>query len=283
MKCEICGGEHRNNRLLACHVSRSHSSIISKEEYTLKYLYDNIHPRCKCGCGEKTSYRYFGKFMIYISGHNTRTRKGSAFITNFNKKELSEIYHRRYKNGVWNNPTKTYIYKNCLFCNKKFRVIPASFDVKRFCSNNCYYRYKVNAIKNKTLDGIKYLNDCSKGGILSHPGWKNSKPELKVKSILNQNNIKFIHQYQIKLDNGKHAMVDFLIDNNIVLQVDGNYWHCNPEKFNAEYYHTKIKKFAKDIWKKDKLENKELTKRGFIVKRIWEDKISENNILTLIK
>ena len=54
------------------------------------------------------------------------------------------------------------------------------------------------------------------------------------------------------------------------IEFNGDYWHCNPIKYNETYIHPIIKLSAKDIWKKDFLKNKWNIDRGYNVLVIWE-------------
>ena len=50
----------------------------------------------------------------------------------------------------------------------------------------------------------------------------------------------------------------------------GDYWHCNPKKYKADYYHSQIKKTAQQIWDKDKKAVEAFEKAGYKVIVIWE-------------
>jgi len=105
--------------------------------------------------------------------------------------------------------------------------------------------------------------------IQNHPGpYKNTKPELKMKEILNELNISFEHQYRIE---GINHNFDFHICNtNILIEVDGDYWHSNPKKYST-LYGRQIKQKEKDLI------NEQLAKKAeFILLRFWEDDILRN-------
>lgn len=175
------------------------------------------------------------------------------------------------------------IKKECLNCKKEFGVIPSVLKSKRFCCKKCYTEYRISSIKLKTKDGLIYSKNCSKGGCNSTPGWKNSNLENEVRKILIKLHIDFIYQKRIKLLNNKYVVVDFLIPNkNIIIEVNGNYWHCNPEEYNSNYYNKKMKKFARDIWKEDSNRINNLSILGYNVNVIWEDEINYSKLLNII-
>lgn len=86
-------------------------------------------------------------------------------------------------------------YTNCLNCDKRFRHIPGR--ERRFCSFHCYRAYQGE-----------------------------TKPEKKVREILEQLGIKFKQEFPV----GRYSIDFMLIDHNIALEVDGVYWHPDPEK-----------------------------------------------------
>jgi len=70
-KCKICNHENGSDCALTRHLNKMHK--ISKEDYILKYYFNNIHPLCKCGCGNPVkilkSYPYRNDF---INHHQTK-------------------------------------------------------------------------------------------------------------------------------------------------------------------------------------------------------------------
>lgn len=66
--------------------------------------------------------------------------------------------------------------------------------------------------------------------------------------------------------------VDFLNEKlKIIIDFNGNYWHCNPEMFDSDYYHQHKKMLAKDIWEQDKIRVESLERiTGFRHLTIWE-------------
>ena len=49
---------------------------------------------------------------------------------------------------------------------------------------------------------------------------------------------------------GKAYAYDFTYKNKII-EYNGDYWHCNPRKYDANYYHQVGECTAKDIWDRD--------------------------------
>ncbi|MBC8428385.1 hypothetical protein H8D04_00735 [bacterium] len=285
MKCRICEKKYDKLQFLACHVAVTHKSIISKRDYTVKYLYEGKIPLCKCGCGNETSYRYFGKFMTYISGHNTRTENPFMKLS---KSERHKIGIKSSKTRIRNwakssgNPRKIYndILLNCKWCNKVIETTE-QYSNQKCCSYECFNLYKKESIKNKTNDGVKYLTQLLNARQLS--GYNNTKPEKMVKKILKNEKVKYVSQYNIILNDGSFIFVDFYLpDTNVVLEVDGDYWHCNPIIYDENYVHEASGKTANEIWKEDNVRTKRIKSLGYNVKRIWESDISKENVVDLL-
>lgn len=108
---------------------------------------------------------------------------------------------------------------------------------------------------------------------------RDSKPELLVQTVLKNNNISFEKHKMIKDGNGFFHQVDLFINPNICIEVDGDYWHCNPNKYHGDFVlktRNELKVTAKDIWMKDQFINRKLTNMGYYVIRIWASEINFN-------
>ena len=71
-QCIICNQFFASGILLGYHIKNIHG--ITKKQYINKYIFEGIHPKCKCGCGRnvKVLNRYPYK-VDYVSGHNKGT------------------------------------------------------------------------------------------------------------------------------------------------------------------------------------------------------------------
>lgn len=57
---------------------------------------------------------------------------------------------------------------------------------------------------------------------------------------------------------------------NTIIEYFGDYWHCNPEKYHKDYYHTQVHKTAQQIWDYDSKRLKSFEENGYTVILIWE-------------
>lgn len=112
-----------------------------------------------------------------------------------------------------------------------------------------------------------------------------SKIEKRVASILDDMNISYCRQFFI---NGSRHPYDFRLTNsNILIEVNGRWWHADPRYYNEkDIIKQPGKKYnlkAKDIWDKDKKIIDFALKNGFIVVTLWEDDINDKDDCELMK
>jgi G:T-mismatch repair DNA endonuclease (very short patch repair protein) len=50
-----------------------------------------------------------------------------------------------------------------------------------------------------------------------------------------------------------------------VIELYGDYWHCNPEKYNGDYYHKQLHMTAKEKWIADRERQQKLEDAGYKV------------------
>lgn len=72
---------------------------------------------------------------------------------------------------------------------------------------------------------------------------------------------------------GKYT-VDFLNENTKeIVEYYGDYWHCNPMIYPADYFNRSIGMISSEKWKYDDERKKYLQSRGYSVRVIWESEI----------
>lgn len=104
----------------------------------------------------------------------------------------------------------------------------------------------------------------------------NTAPEREMKVILDELKVPYEHQYPVRNRKDKvFAVVDFrLTGTNIIIQVDGDYWHGNPKMF-PEPNNSQLKTMASD-----RRIDKSLKLAGWRVIRIWESELDQKNHLS---
>lgn len=108
---------------------------------------------------------------------------------------------------------------------------------------------------------------------------RSSHLETDIVSFLIDNNIieKDVYSYFTKqfclLDYDQCMMKYFditSIPKKKIIEINGDYWHCNPKLYNESYYVDQKKKNAKQIWENDKKKIDLAEKNGYSVFVIWE-------------
>ncbi len=191
--------------------------------------------------------------------------------------------------------SKTTKIRNCLFCEKEFKVIKCRLEIAKFCSNECQYEYK----RSKRIKifceccGVSFTthfkrskvarfcsNKCAKRKLVTPK--KDTSIEVKIQDFLKQLGIEFFtHQYI----NIKHAyQCDiFVPSKNLIIECDGEFFHMNPEKYASDYRIFGNGMTAKERWELDDLRTKELLEKGYKVWRIWENDIKKMNLVDFEK
>jgi len=127
---------------------------------------------------------------------------------------------------------------------------------------NPEHRKKVSdALKEKYASGeLNFLKEIqSKNAIKNQANGKLksapiSKAEIELKEIFTSKGFTVIPQFKI----GSLAYDLYIKELNTTIEYNGDYWHCNPIKYNREYLHKKKQMYAHEIWERDK-KKKELS------------------------
>ena len=72
------------------------------------------------------------------------------------------------------------------------------------------------------------------------------------------------------LTDANHSVDIYVPSERKIVECYGDYWHCNPKKYNADYYNKMVKKTAQEIWDRDEMRLNQLHSFGYIVEVVWE-------------
>jgi G:T-mismatch repair DNA endonuclease (very short patch repair protein) len=77
----------------------------------------------------------------------------------------------------------------------------------------------------------------------------------------------------------------FLPQFNLIIEYNGDYWHCNPNKYSKDYFHQVKGMTAEKLWEYDKNKVDIILKNGYNLEVVWEsDYKSDKTIINkLIK
>ena len=112
----------------------------------------------------------------------------------------------------------------------------------------------------------------------------NTKPEIMFQNALIEKGYvigeTLINQFHCK----KVGMVDsYLLEKNALIEIDGDYWHCNPNKYASDYFHKNIKMTAQQIWDRDKKKTGICIELGYKIIRFWESDIYKDINLCMLR
>lgn len=178
--------------------------------------------------------------------------------------------------------TDSKIKKECLSCKKEFKVHLYRKNVK-FCSRSCHDNYRRDFltcptcgkdIKTPKYEKRKYCSEeCAFKGVDK----RKSSFSKSIQLFLDNFDVKYNIEHRINLENEKYYYVDFLLDKNVFIECYGDYWHCNPRKYDENYFHKKIFKSAKEIWYNDNIRLLKLNQHGYKEIIIWEFDWNKNS------
>lgn len=137
--------------------------------------------------------------------------------------------------------------------------------VKKPNKSNKSYKSSATIVKPKKLVIKKSLVKRNKQTVGS------SHLEERFKTdFLDKLGIKYVQQFEAK---SIGRFFDFYLPNsNLIIEIDGDYWHCNPDK----YKDGPINQMQKKNQRIDELKNKWALTNGIPIMRIWENDINHN-------
>lgn len=69
----------------------------------------------------------------------------------------------------------------------------------------------------------------------------------------------------------------------MLIEFNGDYWHCNPIKYKSNYFNVKLNMTAEQIWKRDADKKLLAIENGYDFLTIWESDYRKNKTIILKK
>ena len=182
-----------------------------------------------------------------MAKRNTQKSKGDM---TYCSKECHAEGKRRRITAKNPNPKVDRISVSCHTCNKEILVVPSKFKKQDVftCSWDCYQKRRENK-------GFNLLN-------------KETKPERILREYLESIGVEFQVQKSIY-----PYWCDFYLPNqNLIIEVYGDYWHGNPSKFGYKNIDEKYYQ----LWKEDVSRVNKIISEGYRVDIFWEKEIYKN-------
>lgn len=175
-------------------------------------------------------------------GNDFRTKKS----TNVRMCSVScQIEWQKENMSGENNPRYDHNFKDrikkCLYCEKEISVSKYRLKTKRYCSRKCLI-----------LSGNSSMTN----------------PHISLTEMLIEKNIFFEIEYSV----GNRFYVDCYVSSiELCIEVMGNYWHCNSERYKSPINESQKYGIEKDIRKREYIKS-----LGMNVLYLWEKDITEN-------
>ncbi|MCK4358474.1 MAG: DUF559 domain-containing protein [Candidatus Cloacimonetes bacterium] len=224
-------------------------NVLERQGYHLRNLSESHKGKHSLKKGIKLSKEHKKKISNSCKGkchsEETKRRIGKASKGRYHSKKSKEKMSKAHKGRKFSEEHKQKLSES--HKNQKL-----SKETRRKISKN-----------NKRA----FLSKSALIRIQNNPGpFTNTKPELKMKEILNSLGIPFEHQFRL----GNHLYDFHILNTNILIEVDGDYFHSNPEKFK------RLNKMQLYQRQRD-IRNKKLAKENnFILLRFWQNDILNN-------
>jgi very-short-patch-repair endonuclease len=273
-KCKICDKDFDSLWGLSSHNVKKHD--VRPQETFIKHNLEGVSPKCKCGCDETPSFLGIKKgFRDFIHGHASRVNNNWGHNTDAQKKS-KDTQRRLYGSGelvIWNkgltkDDDKRLDYgekiSNNLERNKKIsqalkgrkrpqHVLDSLDNGMREYWGKEENREKQRKTRSEYLKGYQYNNKT----IL----------ESRFGELLESIGVDFTFQHTICGFNFDYYLPKY----DLVIEVDGDFYHCNPIKYpNGPIYETQRNTVKNDNKKNKICESSE----GLTLLRFWETDIN---------
>lgn len=191
----------------------------------------------------------------------------------------------------------------CVICGKELYTSPrfnGKADLKRVCSKQCraLHMSSVHAGENNPRYGKKAPDSQKqkqRDTLLKRYGVTNAY-DLAVRQTYSKQQRNLAELITAKLENKtilvEHRIVlsdrtivaDFLFPKErVIVEYMGDYWHCNPNKYEASYHHKRKSLSAEQIWAADAERKATLESAGYTVIEVWETEFLANSHSVLAK
>jgi len=235
-------------------------------------------PTVKESCNNENTLEKRTKTCLSIYGTPNVLSKGSPIYHKRN-----QIVRSRY--GV-DNVFQLDVVKDLMELTYQQKYNMSRTEHKRTTTTEAWHRLTDDQ-KNIWLDKSIHSDVARSNWITT--GCRVSTIEQRVKNILDSNLISYQHNFCIKISNKSRRYYDFwLLDSNILIEVNGDYWHANPSfyKENDLIHYMYESKTAGYIWEKDRFKRNTAEQKGFTVIYIWESEMkrqTDDVVLQIIK
>jgi G:T-mismatch repair DNA endonuclease (very short patch repair protein) len=102
-----------------------------------------------------------------------------------------------------------------------------------------------------------------------------SKPEKQIEEIIKSLGFDVVRTYRVN----EYICDIFLPKFNLIIEYNGDYWHCNPKKYEPDYMHPHKKKTSSQIWGEDRIRIDNIIKYDYNLEVVWESNFDKKNTI----
>lgn len=296
--CKDCNKQFKSNK--SGHFTRHLLDVhkISLRDYTIKYNYAGISPKCICGICDDMPDFYRGKFRKYAHMHSRFDVREQIYLNRFGEPKCKnndcqasvEFYRglpRSYcsytcagtsNGGFTQEPTQQkirdivkerYNVDNVSYLESVKEEIGAGVskawaDGRIVMTDEWRASISASSIKrmNEDPEGLKRFIHASSSG-------KFSKLHQRIREELHLDELGFKSE-QIVLN--RYSADELHKDKKFIIEINGDYVHANPKKYKAnDIVRLYGQSFtAAEKWESDANRTKNLIDAGYAVITIWE-------------
>ena len=161
---------------------------------------------------------------------------------------------------------------SCDWCGKQFVIGAYKLNNERhFCGNDCRRAWYANVFSQS--NEWKKESSLRATKLLKENPITLSSPQIEVNKMLDDLDISYVNEKNYKY----YAVDNYLSDYNLIIEVMGDYWHVNPNRFNnrTEINSVQSKRIPKDKAKHTFIKNY----YGIEILYIWEYDINNRKEL----
>lgn len=272
--CKECEKEFSTIKGLGSHRFQKHG--IKPHKTYNEYVLDGEQQKCKCGCGEIPKFLSITKgYRDYIWGHQARISNNWGHNPEAQKKS-KETQREMYQNGelvIWNKG----LTKEDPRVKDNIEKITQNPERNRKISEALTGRETTEEAKQKLREKAnKRWSDPKEREKQRHNRLEYFKSQkIKEKSQLEYNFEKILDLLNIEYENQfrfEGYLFDFKIkEKNILIEVDGDFFHCNPDVHGEPKYD-----IQENTINNDKNKNTIVETSEYKLLRFWENDINNN-------
>ena len=240
-----------------------------KEIYQTKTQYNRAkHHFCSNKCQKEFQHnQLFEDRQCEICGE----------VFNVNKKSEQRFCSTKCQ-GRWQstqigdlNPRTNRIICNCDNCGNELKIIKSIYNRNKynFCNESCRKEWYSNYYS-KQKEWIDESRKRAVNILKNNNTTTNTLPQKIINELLLKMGIKYENEKEYTY----YSVDNYLIDYNLIIEVMGDFWHCNPNIYNTE---DKIRDIQKRRIPKDKSKHTYIkNKYNIEILYLWENDIYNN-------